>query len=219
MKLLDTSKKITTLQTTLTLANVCCLILSNILVVKPIDLFGIPYLANTCAIVVFPITYILSDVFSEVYGYKWSRITATYAFIGTSLASALFMMMIAMKGNAEWGAQAELETILGSTPMITVASVVAFWCGDWVNDKVFQFLKSKDKNNKLFGLRAVASSVAGKMFDSAIFTFVGLSFLPLRQKVIMTLSDPWVQIAIETLLLPVTAFVVKAVTKAEQKAE
>ena len=77
-------EKVSSLQITLTLLLILCLVLSNIVVVKSIDLFGVKELANTASILVFPITYILSDVFSEVYGYKWSRKTATWAFFGTA---------------------------------------------------------------------------------------------------------------------------------------
>ena len=64
-------RSISTLQMSLTFFLTTSLILANIMVVKSIDLFGISKLANTCAIITFPLTYVLSDVFSEVYGYKW----------------------------------------------------------------------------------------------------------------------------------------------------
>ena len=61
--------------------------------------------------------------------------------------------------------------------------------------------------------------LAGKYVDGLIFTFVGLSFLPLETKVIMVLNCPFVQICIETALLPVTTFVMKKVKKAEERKE
>lgn len=213
--LISPEKKVSNLQMSLTLLLVFGLVLSNILVVKSIDLFGLPYLANTCAIVAFPITYMLSDVFSEVYGYKWSRITATWAFIGTLLCSAMFSLMIAIPGNEAWQLQDALVSILGSTPRIALASVLAYWFGDLANDKVFQFMKSKFQNEKLFPVRAISSSLVGKYVDGFIFTFIGLSFLPLETKLIMVANCPFVQICIETAMLPITTLVMKAVKKAE----
>ena len=210
-------KKVSNLQMTLTLLMVISLILANIMVVKSIDLFGIPYLANTCSIITFPITYILSDVFSEVYGYKWSRITATWAFIGTLLCSMFFTIMIAMHGNAAWESQEALRAILGQTPQIAIASVIAYWFGDLANDRVFRFIKNKLPNEKWFPVRAIASSLAGKYVDGFIFTFIGLSFLPLNVKIIMVLNCPFVQICLETLLLPITTLVMKKVKKIEAK--
>lgn len=203
------------LQMSLTLLLVLCLILSNILVVKSIDLLGIPALANSCSILVFPVTYVLSDIFSEVYGYKWSRLTATWAFIGTVLCSILFAISIKIPGNSAWTSQEAFETILGNTPMIAFGSVLAFWLGDLANDRVFRYLKNKNDNSKLFGVRAILSSLVGKYVDGFVFTFVGLSFLPLQTKIIMVLNCPFVQICLETLVLPITIFLKNKIAHAE----
>lgn len=208
-------KNVSRLQMTLTLITVIALILANIMVVKSINLFGLPYLANTCAIITFPLTYVLSDVFSEVYGYKWSRVTATWAFIGTILCSMFFTLMIAMPGNDAWTSQEALKTILGNTPQIALASVFAYWFGDLANDRVFRFIKKRMPDEKWFSVRAIISSLAGKYVDGAIFTFVGLSFLPMQTKLIMVANCPFVQICIEIALLPLTTLVMKKVKKAE----
>lgn len=212
-------KKTSNLQMTLTLLMVISLILANIMVVKSVDLFGLPFLANTTSLITFPITYILSDVFSEVYGYRWSRITATWSFIGTILCSLFFALMIAIPGNSAWQSQDALVRILGQTPRIAFASVVAYWFGDWANDKVFQLIKKKKKSEKWFAVRAILSSLAGKYVDGFLFTFIGLSFLPLQTKIIMVINCPFIQICLETVLLPITTLVMKKVKKAEQKNE
>jgi len=210
-------KEVSRLQMTLTLITVIALILANIMVVKSINLFGLPFLANTCSIIAFPITYVMSDVFSEVYGYKWSRVTATWAFIGTILCSIFFALMIAIPGNDAWASQEALKTILGNTPQIAIASVVAYWVGDLANDRVFRLVKRKMPNEKWFGIRAILSSLAGKYVDGAIFTFIGLSFLPMHTKLIMVANCPFVQICLEICLLPITTLVMKKVKKAENK--
>lgn len=211
-----TSKeKVSSLQMTLTLLMILCLVLSNIIVVKSIDLFGIHALANTASFLVFPITYVLSDVFSEVYGYKWSRKTATWAFLGTLLCSIVFTLTIAIPGNASWTNQEALVAILGNTPRILLASLLAFWFGDWANDKVFQLMKNKSKTGKGFLFRAIGSSLVGKYVDGFIFTFIGLSFLPLTTKIIMVANCPFIQVCLETVLFPITNFVSKKVKKIE----
>ena len=213
--ILSAGRMASPLQMSLTLLLTICLILSNILVVKSIDLFGIPALANTCSILVFPITYVLSDIFSEVYGYKWSRITATWAFIGTGLCPALFALSIIMPGNAAWTNQEAFEAILGNTPQIAIASIIAYWFGDWANDKVFQLLKKWKGSDKMFAVRAIGSSLVGKYVDGAIFTFIGLSFLPLGTKLIMVINCPFVQVCLETALLPITILLKNLIRKAE----
>ena len=213
--LVSAEKDVSTLQMSMTFVLTISLILSNIMVVKSIDLFGLPWLANTCSIITFPITYILSDVFSEVYGYRWSRITATWAFLGTMLCSIMFGLTVALPGNAAWTKQQALVDILGNTPRIAIASVLAFWFGDLVNDMVFQAMKVRNNSEKMFWLRAILSSLAGKYVDGFIFTFIGLSFLPFKVKVIMVLNCPFVQVVLETAMLPLTTFVMKKVKRAE----
>ena len=208
-------EKISSLQMTLTLLLILCLVLSNIVVVKSIDLFGIPALANTASFIVFPITYILSDVFSEVYGYKWSRKTATWAFLGTALCSLVFGITIAIPGNSSWVNQDALVAILGQTPKILIASLLAFWFGDWANDKVFQLMKNRSHGEKGFLFRAIGSSLVGKYVDGIIFTFIGLSFLPLQTKLIMVANCPFIQVCLETILFPLTNLVAKKVKKIE----
>jgi len=216
LPLLSPDKKVSNLQMSLSLLLVISLILSNILVVKSVDLFCQPFLANTCSLIAFPVTYLLSDVFSEVYGYKWSRTTATWAFVGTLLCSLMFQIMIYWPGNAAWENQDALVAILGNTPQIAIASVLAYWLGDFANDKVFQIMKARSKEGKGFQVRAIASSLVGKYVDGFVFTFIGLSFLPLETKIIMVINAPFIQICLETLLLPLTTWVMKAVKKKEE---
>lgn len=208
-------EKISMLKMILTFVLSLCLVLSNILVVKPINLLGISWLENTCAIFTFPITYVLSDVFSEVYGYKWSRITANFAFVGTALCSLFFALMIFIPGNSAWTNQEALVSILGNTPQVAISSIFAFWAGDFANDKIFQAMKKKHIDSKGFGIRAIFSSLVGKYVDGFIFTFLGLSFLPLETKITMVLNCPFMQIVLEMLLLPCTTFIMKKVKKAE----
>lgn len=215
----NSKEKVSNLQVSLTLLLIVCLILSNIIVVKSIDLFGLPFLANTASVLVFPITYVLSDVFSEVYGYTWSRKTATWAFLGTALCSLIFTLTIHLPGNAAWTNQEALVTILGNTPRILLASLLAFWFGDFVNDRVFRFMKDKTNENKGFLWRAIGSSLAGKYVDGAIFTFIGLSFLPMSTKLIMIANCPFMQVALELVFFPITSFVAKKVKQAEQLTE
>ena len=215
--ILSSEKSVSPLQMSLTQLLVLCLILSNILVVKSIDLFGVSKLANTCSILVFPITYILSDIFSEVYGYKWSRITATWAFLGTAFASIMFALTIAMPGNSAWDSQDALVKILGNTPMITIASLLAFYFGDWANDKTFQWLKNKLPDSKYFFVRSIGSSLVGKYVDGIIFTFIGLHFLPMETKIIMVINCPFVQLCLEAVLFPLTTFLKNKIKKAEDR--
>lgn len=208
-------KKVSTLQMSLTVLQVMALILSNILVFKTIDLFGVPFLATSCSILTFPITYTLSDVFSEVYGYRWSRVSGTWAVIGTVLCSLLFALAIAVRGNAAFTGQEAMVQVLGNTPQIAFASALAFWLGDVADDKVFDLIKRKWSGEKSFGVRALLSSLVGKYVDGIVFTFIGLSFLPMQTKIIMVINCPIVQMILEAMLLPLTHAIAKKLKKVE----
>lgn len=209
-------KKISLLQMILTLLFVASLLISNIITAKQMLLpFGI---VMTGAVVIFPITYILSDIFSEVYGYKWSRLTCYLAFIFNLFMVIIFTIVIKSPAPDYWLNQSAFEVVLGSTPRILFASLTAFILGDFVNDKVFQKLKSKHKeNHKGFSFRAMLSSLCGELTDSLIFiplAFIGT--MPVKTMVIMGITQVLIKTSYELLILPVTNVIMKKVSKYEQ---
>lgn len=202
-------------KTLLTVLYVSSLLIANIIAAKQIQLpFGI---TMTGAIIIFPITYILSDVFSEVYGYSWSRITCFYAFGMNLLASIMFLIAIKLPFPAYWQNQDAFATVLGNAPRTLVASFSGFMLGDYVNDVIFKKMKKKHKNEiKGFGWRAIISSIGGEAADSAIFIPVAfLGQMPLKSMVIMGISQVVLKVAYETIILPVTRKSCKILQKIE----
>jgi len=211
------NQKYSFVQVLLTVLSVCCLLISNVVTAKQMLLpFGI---TMTCAVVIFPITYIISDVFSEVYGYKWSRITCYLGFAMNLLMVLVFEISIATTAPAYWGNQEAFATVLGSAPRTLFASLTAFVIGDFVNDKVFQKMKAKHKeDHKGFGFRAIASSFCGELTDSLIFiplAFIGQ--MPLETLAQMLVVQVCLKTAYEILIVPVTTIVVKKVAAYEAK--
>jgi uncharacterized integral membrane protein (TIGR00697 family) len=208
------------LQVFLTVLFVSALILSNIISARLFNFFGY---AMTCAVVVFPITYILSDLFSEVYGYKWSRITCYIGFTMNLLAVGVFYLASCLP--AVIPAQNEaFNSVLIGTFSCTMASFIAFIVGDFVNDKVFAKMKSKYQgltNHKGFAFRAILSSIAGELVDSCIY--LPLAFLVFNP--IMNIVDVLIMIGLQVLLkttyeliiLPLTMFLTKKVSKYEAR--
>jgi queuosine precursor transporter len=208
--------KTSMLQTALTVLYVAALMISNVVTSRQIQLpFGLTMTGGT---IVFPITYILSDVFSECYGYKWSRITCNLAFAMNALMSIIFAIVIACPAPA-WFANAEAyTTVLSSAPRILIASFIAFWVGDWANDKVFQKMKRGNESIKGFGGRAILSSLVGEIVDSAIFNplaFIGTMTIPAMLS--MMVLQVVLKIAYEIIILPVTTLVAKKVGAYEKK--
>lgn len=200
--------KHSTLKLVLTTLYVMALVVSNILGAKQIEVIGF---SMTAAVIVFPITYILSDVFSEVYGYKWSRKTATMAFIASFITAGLFFVAIRLPASPFWQNQAAYETVLGSTFRLTIASLIAFYAGDFVNDRVFRYMKSKQGDTlKGYNVRSIVSSIVGEIVDSSIFVplaFAGV--LPLSTLLVGNVMYILLKIGYEVLVLPLSRYVVK----------
>ena len=208
-------KKISKLQLILTTLFVVSLLISNVITAKQVLLpFGI---TMTGAVFIFPLVYILSDLFSEVYGYKWSRFTCYLAFAMNLLMVLVFSMVIATPAPDYWTNQEAFATVLGSTPRVLFASLLAFVLGDLINDKVFKKFKEKHPNDhKGFEFRAILSSFCGEVVDSAIFlplAFIGT--MPAQTLLIMGITQVSIKIAYEIIILPVTKFIVKKVSKYE----
>lgn len=209
-------KTISKTQLILTVISVTALLVSNILSAKQFLLpFGI---TMTGAVIVFPITYILSDLFSEVYGYKWSRLTCYLGFAMNIFMVIAFEIAIATPAPDYWMNQEAFETVLGSTPRILAASLTAFVVGDLVNDKVFKRMKAKRKGMDGFAGRAIVSSFCGEVVDSAIFiplAFIGT--MPMQTLLIMGITQVSIKVAYEILIVPVTAWLTRKVLESESK--
>lgn len=171
-------RKFTIAQLIIMVFYVACYLCANILVRKnswEFNVFGL-----TCAIspvnFLLPFTYIMSDVFSEVWGYKFSSFTRYIAVACQVFVSAMITLAVVCPGAPSLWTPADqdaLVNILGGSWRVTFASCLAFLIGDFANDKVFKRMKAKD-GDKRFGLRAVTSSVVGEYCDSTTFYCIGL---------------------------------------------
>lgn len=205
------------LQVCLTILFVSAMLISNVITSKQIQLpFGI---TMTGAIVIFPITYILSDVFSEVYGYKWSRVTCYFAFSMNLLMVLVFSFVIKTPAPSYWTNQEAFATVLGSTPRVMGASLLAYVIGDFVNDRVFRKMKAKHADElKGFGWRAIVSSFFGELCDSLVFLPIAfLGQMPLKTLATMTVCQVLIKTSYEVVILPLTTLVVKKANKYEKE--
>lgn len=210
-------KSHSSLKLILTVIFIAALLVSNVITWRQIAL---PFwITMTWAIIIFPITYILSDVFSEVYGYRWSRITCYLWFTCNLFMSLTFMAVINMKAPEYFTNSEAYSTVLWNTRRVLISSLVAYVVWDFVNDKIFQKMKAKHPNdNKWFGRRAIISSLAGETVDSWIF--IPLAFLgtmPNGTLLIMILTQIILKVAYEMIVLPITIVVTEKTQKYEDK--
>lgn len=217
MQAFKRKKLVSELQLGLTLLFVVALVVSNIITSKQVLL---PFnITMTGAVFIFPITYILSDLVSEVYGYRWSRLTCYFGFAANLFAALVFSAVIQSPAPSYWQNQEAFQTVLGSTPRVLVASLLAFVIGDFVNDQIFARMKRKYPDSiKGFGSRAIFSSLMGELVDSLVFlplAFWGL--MPVQTLVIMTLSQVVIKTGYELVILPFTTIAVKLVSRYENR--
>jgi uncharacterized integral membrane protein (TIGR00697 family) len=201
-------------------AFVAILLLSNVIgagKVAQIVLPGIGPWPFGAGILFFPVSYVIGDVLTEVYGYARAR-----RVIWAGTAAVVFMafmswVVVALPPAPSWGNQAAYATIFGQVPRIVLASVCAFWAGEFVNSYVMARMKVRTAGRHLW-MRTIGSTVLGEGVDSLIFyplAFLGAAgFTPaLVVKVMLT---QWaLKVAWEVILTPVTYVVVAALKRAE----
>lgn len=213
------NKKHNSLKLLLTIIFVSCLIVSNIIAGKQIQL---PFnLIMPAAIIIFPITYILSDIFSEVYGYRWSRITNYLGLIMNLFAVIIFAIAIKIPAPSYYENQEAFKVILGNTPRILLASTLGLWVGDYLNDNVFRVMKKKHQSShKNYGYRAIISSLVGQVGDSLIFipiAFYGV--MPIEVMVKMIFTQALLKVGYEILILPVSKYLMLKVSAYEKETD
>ncbi len=171
--------------------------------------------AVAAGVIVFPITYILSDVFSEVYGLKWSRKITWMASAGNALL-ALCIWLVIYLPHPGWFSINEFAAGVGSSWRIVVASITAFCLGDLLNDYVFHIMK-RNPNGK-FGTRAILSSLCGELVDTSVFTLIAfIGVLPASEMIPTICITVFLKTLYEILILPVTGKVVQYVQSKESK--
>ena len=152
---------------------VTCLIVSNIVAVKLAVIFG---LILPAAVVIFPLSYILGDVLTEVYGYARARQVIWLGFACNLIAVLAIWVAGALPAAGLWDGDEAFQRILGQTPRILLASFLAYLVGEFINAYVLARLKLATEG-RLLWLRTIGSTLIGQACDSAIFmtvTFAGI---------------------------------------------
>jgi len=159
-------------------------------------------------ILFFPVSYVLGDVLTEVYGYANAR-----RCVWTGFAALLFMafmsyVVVAMPPAAGWDGQAAYESVFGNTWRIVLASVIAFWAGEFVNSFVLAKMKIWTGGSKLW-TRTIGSTVFGQAVDSAIFYPIAFLGTWTNAQVLTVMVTNWLlKVLWEVVLTPATYAVV-----------
>ena len=189
-----------------------CLLISNILATK---IIMVGSWAAPAGVLIFPIAYIINDVIVEVWGYQKARLIIWSGFAVNLLAVLFFTLAIVVPAAPFWKNQDAFSTILGSTPRIIVASLLAYLIGSFLNafvmSKVKVLMKGKD-----FSVRAILSTLVGEAADSMIFITIAFAgSFPSSVLLGMIVTQACIKTVYEIVILPFTIVVVKWVKKVE----
>ena len=197
----------------LTTAFVVILLVSN-LIAQKVCLIG-PF-AISGAVLLFPITYIFGDVFTEVYGFAASRRAIWLGFFGTALLYAMGAIIIALPAAPDWKNQQAFATVFGVIPRILAASLIAFWAGEFANSYTMARMKLFT-NGRMLWTRTIGSTVVGQAVDTTLvitLTFAGTVGVHTLLRIIGT--GYLLKVAYEVIATPITYLVINWLKRAEQ---
>lgn len=193
---------------------VSILLISNIASSKIVDLKWFTFDGGT---LLFPLSYIFDDILTEVYGYRKSRSVIWYGFFMALLMSAIFIIVGKLPAAPGWNNQAAYDAILGLTPRIVCASLVAYFFGEFSNSFVLAKMKILTKGKWLW-TRTVGSTVVGELLDTLIFvTLAFYGVLPGQLIITLIISNYLFKTGVEILFTPITYKIVGFLKKNEME--
>ena len=180
---------------------VTALVTANIIAVKPTVVFG---LLLPAAIVIFPVSYILGDVLTEVYGYRQARRVIWLGFLCNLLAVGAIWLGGLLPAAGFWDGQDAYARILGQTPRILLASFAAYLVGEFANAYVLARMKIAMSGRHLWA-RTIGSTLVGQGLDSAIFITVAFAGVWPAEALLAAIVTQWlVKSAYEAVATPGT---------------
>lgn len=170
----------------------------------------------TAVIIFFPVTYIIDDILTEVYGYKVSRKVIWAGLFANLIVVFGSYIVLLVPPSSEWNYQKEFEAVFTMSHRILLASVSAYIGGEFVNSILLAKLKIITKG-KHFWFRAIFSTVIGAAFDTSIFMIVAFAYiLPAEIIIGMIFVEYVIKILVEVLVLPITVRIVQYLKKVDQ---
>lgn len=203
-------------------AFVTVLICSNLIGPAKIAQVELPLwgtLAFGAGVLFFPISYVFGDILTEVYGYARARKVIWSGFAALGFASIMASMVVALPPAPFWTHQAAYEVAFGSTWRIVLASMVAYFCGEFVNSMVLAKMKILTQGRHLWS-RTIGSTIVGEAVDSALFyplAFYGSGIIPDDKLPVIMLAQFTLKVGVEVAFTPVTYLIVNWLKRAENE--
>jgi hypothetical protein len=203
-------------------AFVTVLVCSNLIgpaKIAQLDLPLVGLVTFGAGVLFFPISYVFGDILTEVYGYARTRRVIWCGFGALAFASFMASVVVALPPAPFWQHQGAYEVAFGSTWRIVGASMIAYFCGEFVNSFVLAKMKIATQGRWLWS-RTIGSTIAGEAVDSALFyplAFYGTGIIPNDKLPIVMLAQFVIKVGVEVVLTPVTYKIVGALKRAENE--
>lgn len=190
------------------------LLISNIVSTKIIDLKFFTFDGGT---LLFPLSYIFGDILTEVYGFKAARRVIWLGFFCSLLMSLMIMLIGVLPPGSGWENQHAYDVILGLTPRLVIASLIAYAAGEFSNSMILAKMKVWMHGRWLW-MRTIGSTVVGELIDSVLFICIAfLGVFPNEVVIGLIISNYIFKLFFEIILTPMTYVIVRFLKKHEHE--
>ena len=202
-------------------AYVCVLLCANLIGAAKVSVVTLPWLGPRtymAGVLFFPISYLFGDILTEVYGYARDRRAVWSGFAALAFAALMAAVIVHLPPADFWQSkQPAVEAMFGNTPRIICASIIAFWCGSFVNSYVLAKMKIWTQGRWLW-TRLIGSTVCGELVDTALFYTIAFAGLWTVSELTSVALDQYVLKSLwEVVATPLTYRVVAFLKRAEQE--
>jgi uncharacterized integral membrane protein (TIGR00697 family) len=202
-------------------AYVCVLLCANLIGPAKVSTVQVPVLGAVtfvAGVLFFPFSYFFGDVLTEVYGYARDRRAVWSGFGALVFASCMATVIVRLPPADFWKEhQRAVEAIFGNTPRIVTGSMIAFWCGSFVNSFVLAKMKILTRGRWLW-TRTIGSTLCGELVDSALFyTIAFFGVWTIQQLIGVMVTQYVLKSAWEVIMTPATYKLVGFLKRAEQE--
>jgi uncharacterized integral membrane protein (TIGR00697 family) len=198
-------------------AYVCVLLCANLIGPAKVSTVYLPLIGSVtflAGVLFFPISYLFGDILTEVYGYARDRRVVWSGFAALVFAALMATVIVHLPPRDKNSA---VEAIFGNTPRIVAASIVAFWCGSFVNSYVLAKMKLWTRGRWLW-TRTVGSTICGELVDSALFYSIAFAGLWSTDKLLAIMMTQYVlKSGWEIIATPLTYKIVGFLKRAEHE--
>jgi queuosine precursor transporter len=198
-------------------AYVCVLLCANLIGPAKVSTVHLPIIGSVtflAGVLFFPISYLFGDILTEVYGYARDRRVVWSGFGALVFAALMATVIVHLPPRDKTSA---VEAIFGNTPRIIAASIIAFWCGSFVNSYILAKMKLWTRGRWLW-TRTVGSTIGGELVDSALFYTIAFAGVWSADKVLAIMLTQYVlKSGWEIIATPLTYKIVGFLKRAEHE--